>query len=165
MSDEQMPITTPVPPRRRGGGALLVGASLVAVAGLAFAVGRFTAPAAATTLPVGGFPTGSFAPGGPGGTIVGGGLGGGIMLRGEVTAITSDSITIKLANGSEVVVPIDGDTDYRTSTPGSQTDVTVGSTVAVQPGAVSRQPGASLTPGGGPAGLDFRPAEEITVVK
>jgi hypothetical protein len=166
LSDQPMLTTQNPPSKRRGGNAVLAVAGLVAIAGLAFAVGRFTAPAAATTLPAGGFPFGSFAPIGsnPGNGFVGRGLGGGITLRGEVTAVSPDSITIKLDDGSEVTVPVDDQTSYHQATPGSVSDVTEGSTVAIQPGAVDAQPGASPDPGSGPASFSFGPAEDVTVV-
>ena len=90
-------------------------------------------------------------------------LGGG-TLSGEVTALTGDSITIKLDDGSSVTVPLTAATTYHSSIPASSSDVSVGSTVAVQPGAIDAQPGASFDPQAGPGGLNFGPASDVTVV-
>lgn len=147
---------------------LLVIAALVAVGGIAFAGGRLTAPASASTgrngfpngFP-GGFPTGSFNPGGGG--LVNRGLGG-TTLRGEVTAVSSDSITIKLEDGSSVTVPLNAQTTYHQATSGSATDVTVGSQVAVEPGQIAFQPGASFLPGASPGNFNFGPAQDVTVI-
>ena len=136
--------STPAPaPARRSGGpwlnVLLVVALAIAVGGVAFAVGRSTAPAAAATtgngFPNGGFvgagngPQGSFTPGGSfdPGPVRGGFLGGGsLTLTGTVTAVDADGVTIKLASGDEVTIATDGSTTYHTATAGSASDVTVG---------------------------------------
>ena len=164
-SDETLipPASVP-PPKRKTGGSLtwlLVIAALVAVGGIAFAGGRLTAPASATGNGNGlpnGFPNASFQ---PGGGLVNRGLGG-TTLRGEVTAISADSITIRLDNGSSVTVPLDAQTKYHQSTAGSATDVIVGSQVAVEPDQIEFQPGASPSPGSS-AGLSFGPATDVTV--
>jgi hypothetical protein len=134
--------------RKRGGGVLLVNlllgvALVVAVGGVAFAVGRATAPAAvAATGPGNGqFGNGNpnFRPnasGAPGGGFVGGGNGGffgagGLSVQGTVTAVTADSITIQLANGQSVTIPIDSQTTYHSQTAASAADVKAGSTVIV----------------------------------
>ena len=160
-------LPSPPPPRaaRKQSSALtwlLVIAALVAVGGIAFAGGRLTAPAAnnGNGFP-NGFPNATFQPGGGG--LVNRGLGG-TTLRGEVTAVSSDSITIKLANGSSVTVPLDAQTTYRQATSGSASDVTVGSQVAVEPGQVNIQPGASFAPGASPGNFTFGPATDVTVV-
>jgi hypothetical protein len=160
---------TPTPPRppvkksSRSTSIALVAALLYAVAGLAFAGGRLTAPAAASSgLTFQGgpnrFPLGSPGPGGGPVRALGG------TLRGEVTAITSDSITIKLADGSSMTVALSADTTYHSSVPASPSEVTVGSTVAVQPGTIDAQPGASFDPQAGPGGFNFGPASDVTVV-
>jgi hypothetical protein len=141
-----VPSTAPVPapvvavaPRARSGGIiniLLIVAAALAVGGVAFAVGRSTAPA--STFPGGGNgglvrPGGSFDPalGGPGGG--GGGLGGGgLSIGGTVTAIDAGSITLTLENGTERTFTIDGTTTYRAATDATASDVTVGDDVSVQ---------------------------------
>ena len=92
---------------------LLGAAALIAVGGVAFAIGRTTAPADAVGLVPGvivnGGPSPAAAstrmparmvrPGGPG--FVGAG---GPTIEGTVTAIDADSITITLASGDEVTI-------------------------------------------------------------
>ena len=174
------PVVKPVKRQGRSGSVLLAVAGLVAVAGIAFAAGRLTAPAAAAGSTgtngggrFGGFPGGSFAPGGfrGGGTGAGnfaGGLGG-IQLRGQVTAMSATSITIKLENGTDVTVPLDSGTTYHQATAGSASNVIVGSTVTVQPGTANFQPGASPNPqaSGAPGfgQVNFGPATDVTVVQ
>jgi hypothetical protein len=164
------PAVAPAPKRKDGGSltSLLVIAALVAVGGIAFAGGRLTAPTGATGngFPNGtgfpnGFPNGSFTPNGGG--FANRGLGG-TILRGEVTAVSRDSITIRLDSGTSVTVPLDAQTTYHESTAGSATDVTVGSQVAVEPGQIDFQPGASFAPGASPDNINFGPAQDVTVV-
>lgn len=171
------PPTMPTPRRKsnRTGNLLLAVAGVVAIGGIAFAAGRFTAPTAATTPTNGNFgqfPRGSFGPGqfpggqgGPGG----GGLGalGGGDLRGEVTAVSDTTITLRLEDGSTIVVPVDGSTDYQAASESTASDVVVGSTVLVQssvsinPGA---SPGASFDPTTGQPQVSFGPAEQVIVL-
>lgn len=182
---EPLPVvmtTKPVKRNGRSGTMLLAAAGVVAVAGLAFAAGRLTAPAAAAGGTggngggrFGGFPGASFEPGqgfrngtgGPGGIVLNGGRGS-IDLRGQVTAVTDTSITIKLDNGSEVTVPLDSSTTYHQATEATASAVTVGSTVDVQPGAANFTPGASPNPAAsgapGLGGVTFGPATDVTVV-
>ncbi len=126
----------PVPRRKRAGRLLdlaLAGAAVLAIAGVAFAVGRTTAP---TTAPAafqqGTFvrPNGSFAPGagGPGGFA----LGGRLAVDGTVTAVSADSMTVKTANGQEVTLTLNGSTAYHQATSAAASDVAVGSTVTVR---------------------------------
>jgi hypothetical protein len=135
-------VFTPTPvvavPRRKRSSRLLdlalAGAAVLAIAGVAFAVGRTTAPA--TTAPAafqqGTFvrPNGSFAPGagGPGGFA----LGGRLAVDGTVTAVSADSMTVKTANGQEVTVTLNGSTAYHQATSSTESDVAVGSTVTVR---------------------------------
>ena len=130
---------------------LLLGVALVvAVGGVAFAVGRATAPAAvAATGPGGGRfdnggnggngpffgPNASGGPNGNGGIAGGPGgiLGaGGVSIEGTVTAVSADSITLQLANGQSVTIPVNGDTTYHSQTPATAGDVKTGSTVLIQ---------------------------------
>jgi Domain of unknown function (DUF5666) len=128
----------PVPRPKRSSRLLdlaLGGAAVLAIAGVAFAVGRTTAPVA--TVPAafqqGAFlrPNGSFAPGagGPGSAFA---LGGRLAIDGTVTAVSADSMTIRTPNGREVTVTLDGSTAYHQATSASAADVAVGSTVTVR---------------------------------
>ena len=145
------PATPPAPSRGTGGrwlNVLLVVALGIAIGGVAFAVGRSTAPAAAATTNGNGFrnggfvgaangPQGSFAPGAsfvPGqGGFRGGLLGAGsLTITGTVTAMDASGVTIKTANGDEVTIATDGSTTYHTATTGSASDVTVGANVDVR---------------------------------
>jgi len=120
--------------------ALLGLALVVAVGGVAFAVGRMTAPQTAA-FPNGGpgggnFPGGpgaSFVPGG-GGNVPGGGLfgGGGLTLEGTVESVSGDTLTIRTADGQTVEVTLPAETTYHTQGSASSADVTSGSTVRVQ---------------------------------
>lgn len=143
----------PVRKSSRTANLLLAIAGLIAIAGMAFAAGRLTAPAATSPGNGGfnGFPTGSFNPGAfPGGGAGGpGGIGarlGGVSLDGEVTAVSDDSITIRLENGSTIDVPVDGSTEYRSAAQSTAADVAVGDKVLVQPRQVTFNPGASPDP-------------------
>jgi len=170
------------PVRRRGGSGMFVNAILavalvVAVGGVAFAVGRATAPAATATgrtgfgangqgFPGGGGPNASGAPG-----AFNGGFGaGGISIQGTVTAVSADSITIQTAGGQSVTIPLNASTTYATRTPATAAAVTSGSTVIVQlqsgRGAFGNGNGGQ---GGGPnasgaPGRTLGPASNVTVV-
>lgn len=127
-------------PRARSGGILnllLIGATIVAIGGVAFAIGRSTAPGNALTQ-VGAFPDGavgigprgSFAPSGagPGGFA----FSGAPSMDGTVAAIDDDSITLTLDNGEEVTLKLDAATTFRESTEASPGDVAVGNEVTVK---------------------------------
>lgn len=179
----------PNPPRRASAGtALLSVAALVAVAGIAFAGGRLTAPAAAAALPAGfgtgagGFGTGAGAAGNgatgdTGGTRTGGfgGLrGAGGAIDATVTAVAPDHISVQIggATGPTIDIKTDSSTTYHTQQTGSAGDVTAGSKVLVQfnaatPGSSARpsfQPGASAAPGGFANAFASRVAKDITVL-
>ncbi len=141
---------TPVAPvvvttRSSGGGrwvnVLLGVAMVIAVGGVAFAIGRSTAPASAAsvgTFPGGGIalsPGGSFDPNG--GPVVNGGPRGlfgtgGPTIDGKVASIDGDTMTITLASGDTMTVKTDGETTYHQSTPATAADVQVGDDVAVR---------------------------------
>ena len=166
-------LSQPAKRTRSGGGVLnvvLVIAAAVAIGGVAFAVGRSTAPASAVigtgrgNLGGTGFPTGSFAPGANGQPgFVRGGLGGaGLTVRGTVESVDGDTLTIKTASGQTIEVTTDPSTTYHTQTPAAASDVQAGATVQVQldpSGAIVGRPGASAAPAG-PVGT----AGSVTVI-
>jgi hypothetical protein len=180
------PVRPAAPRARRGGGSgLLVNALLglalvVAIGGVAFAVGRATAPTAAAAGRTGtngqaGQGGGFFRPGASGAPTRGGfgggggGFGGAVSVQGTVEAIDGSSITIKTAAGATVTLALNGDTSYHKQAPATAADVTTGSTVIVQvqgrgfggPGgpAASGAPSASGAPAAG-----FGSAGSVTVV-
>ena len=122
--------------------ALLGLALVVAVGGVAFAVGRMSAPQTAA-FPNGGpgnFPGGpgaSFAPGAsfiPGGNGPGGGLfgAGGVTLEGTVESVSGDTLTIRTADGQTVEITLSEDATYHSQASASSGDVTSGSNVLVR---------------------------------
>ena len=133
-------------PRRRSGAAtfvnVLLGVALVvAVGGVAFAAGRATAPAPATANRTGfggnggnGQFFGPNASGAPnrGGGFAGFGGAGGVAIQGTVTAVSADSISLQLASGQTVTIPLDSQTTYHSRTPATASQVTDGATVIVQ---------------------------------
>ena len=133
-------------PRRSPTTLILGFSAVVAVAGLAFAAGRVSAPSAvaATGGTTGqgaggaqrnGAPPANGGPGGPGGFGGAGGIGGiggSPTVAGTVSAITSTSITIALASGSTVEIPIDGSTAFHAATSATSSDVSTGDTVTIQ---------------------------------
>ena len=125
--------TAPAKAARKGGVSILnvaLGvAVLVATAGVAFAVGRTTAPAAASsetaiTAPGGGrfFVNGEpqrqlrsqRRPGRPGNGNGNGrfGLGAAPTIEGTVDSITADAITIRTADGNTITIGLDSSTTY-----------------------------------------------------
>jgi Domain of unknown function (DUF5666) len=144
---------------------ILVLAAAVAIGGVAFAVGRTTAPAPASAVGNGrtGFgPGGSFAPRGSGAPGLGrGGFGGaGLTINGTVQSVTADTLTVKTAAGQTVVVALGASTTYDTQTAASATDVQAGKTVQVQLDFSGQgRPAASATTSG-PVGT----ASSVTVV-
>ena len=176
------PVT--VRPRRGGGSAMVINvllgtALVVAVGGVAFAVGRATAPV--TTAAAGrtganagqGDQGGGFfrpnASGAPGrGGLGGGGFGGAVSVQGKVEAIDGSSITIKTPSGTTVTLGLNGDTSYHKQAAATAADVTTGSTVIVQlegRGFGNGRPSASGAPeaSGAPA-AGFGTAGSVTVV-
>ncbi|HEY8437589.1 MAG TPA: hypothetical protein VIK65_03145 [Candidatus Limnocylindrales bacterium] len=136
----------PVDVRRRSGAATLVNvllgiALVVAVGGVAFAAGRATAPSSVAATGRNGFGNGQFGfgPNASGAPDRGGfgGFGGfagagGVSLQGTVTAVGSDSITLQLASGQSLTIPLDAQTTYHSRTSATAADVTNGATVIVQ---------------------------------
>lgn len=155
----------PPPVRSRGGSGMFVNvvlgiALVVAVGGVAFAVGRATAPAAAAAartgfgangqglLPGAGGPDASGAPGGGFGAAAGG-----LSIQGTVTAVGADSITLQLASGQTVTIPTNAQTTYHQREAATSAAVTDGSTVIVQlEGARGVFNNGNGGQGGGPTG-------------
>jgi len=176
-------IAKPKPSSSRGTSLLLVLAAAIAVGGIAFAAGRLTAPAATATAGRQGFGQFPVASGDPGngqgfpgnGQLPGNGQGfpgrdglGGISVKGTVSAVSADSLTIKLASGSEVTVPLSSSTTYHSATTSSAAAVTVGSQVSVTPGARTANPAATRDPNASPGpagGFAFGAASDVTVVE
>lgn len=158
---------------------MLGGALVLAVAGIAFAAGRMTAPA--PTLVGGNFPGG-----GPfggqvqvGGQVQGGGAQGGVngngqggiissgagpSIEGTVESITDTTLTIKTADGQTIQVALNGDTSYHRQSDASASDVVTGTKVLVRldfrRGGGPTGPSATAGPGGG-IGMT---ADDVTVV-
>jgi hypothetical protein len=163
-----------VQPRSRSSRILnlaLAAAVVVAIGGVAFAVGRGTAPAsAATDLGAGGppFGNGAFpnASGAPNGGGFGAGGAAGFSIEGTVTAVDADSVTIETAAGQTIELSIDAGTEYHQQEAADASDVTTGSTVIVQTDGFAGRgqggPGSSAPPSSA-TGLDAT-AIEITVV-
>ncbi len=177
------PVPVQVPPvRARGGGGMLVNvilgiALVVAVGGVAFAVGRVTAPVTTAANRTGGNGGGFFQGGGPNasgapGGINGGFGGGGVSIQGTVTAVSADSISLQIAGGQTITIPLDAQTTYGTRTPATASAVTNGSTVIVQlqggRGAFGGGNGNGGQGGGpnasGAPGRTLGPASAVTVV-
>jgi hypothetical protein len=147
MTEEVQPAVAAKPRKQdRTTLALLMVAALVAIGGIGFAAGRFTAPAAASTgngngnLGFGRDGAGRNIPTlAPGETFNPGQFGGGFArggatssVTGTVQSIDSSSITLKLANGSTVTIDLSGNTTYHSETGASAGDVQTGSTVTIE---------------------------------
>jgi hypothetical protein len=151
---------------------LLFISSLIAAAGIGFAVGHFTAgtsTGAAGAVGAGGgaaasgrggaLPGRSLAPGetfafGANGSFAPGqggeqrvvGVGGASTVSGTVQSISSASMTVLLANGTSVTIDLTGTTTFHTENSATSSAVSVGSSVLVQL-STTAQAGASPQPG------------------
>jgi hypothetical protein len=143
------PATFANPPatRRRPGGLsavslLLALAGVIAIAGVAFAVGRTTAGTGGTSLPAGaGADIGNngsvpnFAV--PGGRDDNGGgddanrINESRSITGTVTSVRGDTLTVQVAGGRTVQVAVDASTTYHAQVPAAQGTVTPGTRVTV----------------------------------
>jgi len=170
------PPVTPGPAVRRSRGATILNAVLaiavaLAIAGVAFAVGRFTAPAAVAA--------GRFGNGGPGGVFNGNGngngsgrgaggflAGGGVTIEGTVESISDTTLTLKTASGQTIQIALEGTTTYHAQSDARASDVKTGGTVLVRlnlrGGLGDGGPGAS--PGTGTGGATNPTASDVTVV-
>lgn len=146
-----IPVTSG-PVKARGGisnralNTLLAGALVLAVAGIAFAVGRMTAPA--QTITAGAFPGGGVFNGqgngrpgngtgnGSGGLGNGGfgvfGGGAGPTIEGTVESRTDTTLTVKTADGQTIQIALGDTTTYHSQTDASASDVVTGSKVLVR---------------------------------
>lgn len=138
------PLTGSRPNARRSGPGRLInlalgGALVLAIAGVAFAVGRVTAPA---PLTAGAFPGGNGGqfPIPSGGVLPGGGNGarggpfgaGGVTVEGTVESISDTTLTLKTADGQTIQIALDGTTAYHAQSDATVQDVTTGATVLVR---------------------------------
>lgn len=142
-------------PRRRLGtrsaaSLLLAVAALVAVAGVAFAVGRTTAGATQTAAANRANGLGAFGQGQapPDGDRLGDRV---ESVQGTVTAVNGATLTITLADGSTVEVTTDSSTTYHAQESASASDVATGSSVIVQ------------VSGGLPGTSGTRTASDVTI--
>jgi hypothetical protein len=147
---------------------LLAVAAAVAIGGIAFAVGRSTAPAAAGgfgqfrdgNFPGGSFdPNASFAPG-RGGFFAAGGL----TVEGTVQSVSGDTLTIATESGRTVEVTLGADTEYHKQAAGAASDVTTGSKVSVQVDLAGRGQADSGQGGGGATSGPTGTASDVTVI-
>jgi len=147
---------------------LLAVAAVVALGGVAFAVGRVTAPGATANATInsrlfGGAGQGHVFPG-TNGLPNGGPLdpdGGGLQLQGTITGIDGDTLTVQLANGNSIEVTTSSSTAYHRQIAGTAADVGSGSTVIVQVSAADGLRG--LLGRGGTSGSITVPAADVTV--
>ena len=175
-----MPPLVPAPAVRRSRGARILNAVLavavaLAIAGVAFAVGRFTAPAAAAASRFGNGGPGQLFNGngnangnGNGGGRGAGGVlaGGGVTIEGTVESISDTALTLKTASGQTIQVALEGTTTYHAQSDASASDVKTGGTVLVRVnlrgGFGNAAPGSS--PGTGTGGATNPTASDVTVV-
>jgi hypothetical protein len=135
------------PVKARGGvsnralNLLLGGALVLAIAGIAFAVGRMTAPAQTITgasFPGGGVFNGQGQTGnggqgrgnGQGGFVFGGGAG--PTVEGTVESVSDTTLTLKTADGQTIQIALNNATTYHSQTDASASDVVTGSKVLVR---------------------------------
>lgn len=183
-------IVRPQPVKRSAGSSralnLALGvAVLIAAAGVAFGVGRATAPVSASTVGRfgaglgpnasfdangdGGFRGNGYFPGGRAGLGFGG-FGAGLTIQGTVESVAADSMTIKTANGTTITVGLGSSTTYHQQAAGSASDVQSGKTVILQVTGGFRANGtggASGNAGNGSAGsgsVTLGTASDVTVV-
>jgi hypothetical protein len=141
---------------------LLLVAALIAVGGIAFAVGHATTSGSSNVTAQNGNPNGGFVPGASGlpGDGLRAGFGGAASISGTVVSVGTDSITLQLAGGQTVTIATGSTTTYHNQTSGSSSDVAVGQTVQVQTaGGDGGAPNASASPGTGTT----RTATDVTV--
>ena len=131
------PVIAPVKKGDRTFTILLAVGLLIAVGGVAFAVGRVTAPAQAATtrgnFGAGGFGGAAGAGAGTGAAGLGrGGFGGGVLVTGTVDSVSGTTMTLKETNGSTVTVNLASTTTYHAQAAATAADVTTGKQVQVE---------------------------------
>jgi hypothetical protein len=159
-------------------------AAVIAVGGIAFAAGRLTAPANATSVAgAGAFANGGFGNGGfangtrPNGSFDPAGAAGfgrrALATEATVTAVGPDSLTIQIGTGGQTFdVKTDPTTTYHTQQTASAAAVTPGSKVLLRFNAPTATPGssaapapnASTTPGQGGFLRNFGTVKDVTVL-
>ena len=163
LATERVLVTPAVARKSRSGSALNVvlgGALVLAVAGVAFATGRMTAPAP-TGLAGGQLPNGR-----PGGQVITGADGkpaggpaglvsGGPTIEGTVESVTATTLTIKTASGETVQIALDDTTTYHAQSDASSDDVATGGKVLVR---------VNLRAPGGSGSVTNPSASDVTVV-
>ncbi len=158
----QSPFTNRATTRRRLGGIsavslLLALAGVVAIAGVAFAVGRTTAGSTSTSLPAGaGADLGNNGTvpnlGVPGGRDDGGGddanrINESRSVTGTVTSVAGDTMTLQLADGQTVQIVLGSSTTYHAQVSASQGNLSTGSQVIVSVAGFGGPPGTGTTSG------------------
>jgi len=154
---------------------LLGGALVLAIAGVAFAVGRMTAPA--PTITGGAFPGGNV--GANGGTGNGGfqgrpgngqgGFGafggGGATIEGTVESVSGTTLTLKTADGQTIQIALSDTTTYHAQSDATASDIVTGGQVLVRLN-LRRGDGTAGGPQAtaGPAGNFSVSASDVTVV-
>ena len=156
-------VVAPTGARKNGGARLLnvalAGALVVAVAGVAFAAGRLTAPptVAAGAFPGGGVRIGPGADGQDSGQNgrPGGAFTGGPTIEGTVESITDTTLTIKTSSGETMQIAVDDTTTYHAQTDATADDITTGGKVLIR---------LDLQAGSGSGSVTSPSASDITVV-
>jgi hypothetical protein len=172
-----LPRSHPARPARRSSSvtALLLISAMVALGGVAFAVGRVTSTGQSgtgqTTNNVAnglggqngapGF--GPNASGAPNFDLAGrdGGFTGTATVTGTVVSVTSSSITVQLADGQTVTVATGSSTTYHAQTAATSNDVTAGASVTIK---TSTGPTAgSAAASASPSTTSTRTATDVTI--
>ena len=180
-SQSRQPIVRPKGSSGRALNFLLGLALVVAVGGMAFAVGRLTAPpqANAGVGPGGGFqgpPGASFGPGGgfqglPGASFDPAnpprGFGGETTISGIVTSVDGTTMTLTTAAGQTLTIDV-SHAAYHAQADATASDVAIGASVKVSAGGFGGRPpfGNGVPPSGAPApsGSTTLTASEVTIV-
>jgi len=167
-----MPLATP--PAKGSGRAtnILLGvAVVVAVAGLAFAGGRVTAPASASGFQGvrGGLAAGSFDPNQAGSFDPNqAGLGGSraVTITGTVNSLDGSTLVLTAADGTEMTIDVSGST-YHAETAATASDVTSGTSVSVTVTGIGgfRGPNASAAPNGDAGNASIKASDVIITGK
>jgi hypothetical protein len=92
-----------------------------------------------------------------------------VTISGSIVSVSATEITVQLANGTTVNIPIDASTAYHTQASASSSDVKTGTKVEIQVSGATRAPGASGAPAPGASGgttrqLNLGTASSITII-